>query len=120
MILNLLIVAAGSAIGGMLRYLAAVGGRAYPAPLPYWTLGVNLIGGFVIGAAAVTLTSSERTRLLVITGFCGGFTTFSAFSLETLELFREGAYAWAFVNILLNIILSILACWGGYALFSRS
>jgi CrcB protein len=113
MISNILIVAAGSAVGGVLRYLVSYAFRTHPAPLPYWTLAVNVIGGFVIGLTAATLIGSERTRLLVITGFCGGFTTFSAFSLETLELFQSGASGWGMANIALNILLSIGACWAG-------
>jgi CrcB protein len=116
MITNILIVAAGSAAGGVLRYLVSYLCRAHPAPLPYWTLAVNVIGGFCIGLGAAMLMGSERGKLLMLTGFCGGFTTFSAFSLETLELFQTGAAAWAMANIGLNVVLSIGSCWGGYAM----
>lgn len=120
MFTNIMIVAAGSAVGGVLRYMASYLSRNVHAPLPFWTLGVNVVGGFLIGAAAVTLAGSERWRLLAVTGFCGGFTTFSAFSFETLELFRQGAGAWAVANVALNVVLSIGACWAGYALCARA
>ena len=114
-----MIVAAGSAFGGILRYLVALLGRSHPAPLPYWTLGVNVIGSFLIGLGAVALSGSERGRLLWLTGFCGGFTTFSAFSLETLELLQGSGRGWGIANIILNLLLSIGACWGGYAIGIR-
>lgn len=113
MLVNLLLVAAGSAAGGVLRYLIAYAGRSPEARFPWWTLLVNVAGGLAIGAAAVAFTESERSRLLLMTGFCGGFTTFSAFSLESLALMQEGASGLALANILLNVILSILACWAG-------
>lgn len=121
MIANIMIVAAGSALGGVLRYLAGYISRLHPAPLPYSTLAVNIIGSFIIGLGAVALAGSERGRLLWLTGFCGGFTTFSAFSLETLELTMQGSggRALGIANIALNVILSIGACWGGYALAMR-
>lgn len=119
MVANIMIVAAGSAVGGVLRYLVSYIARSYPAPLPYWTLIVNVLGGFAIGIGAALLSGSERGRLLLITGFCGGFTTFSAFSFETLELFQSGASGWALTNIALNVVLSIGACWGGMWLATR-
>ncbi len=119
MFLNIMTVAAGSAVGGVLRYLVAYLSRGYPAAFPYWTLLVNVGGGFLIGLGAVLLSDSERGRLLLATGFCGGFTTFSAFSLETLELIGEDAGGLALANIALNVILSIGACWAGSALGTR-
>lgn len=119
MLVNLLTVAAGSAAGGMLRYLIAHLTRTSPSPLPWWTLLVNVAGGFIIGMAAVLMAESERGRLLLMAGFCGGFTTFSAFSLETLALMQDGSSGLALLNILLNVILSIAACWAGSALALR-
>ena len=119
MLVNLLTVAAGSAAGGVLRYFIAYLNRSSPSPLPWWTLLVNVAGGFIIGMAAVLMAESERGRLLLMAGFCGGFTTFSAFSLETLALMQSGSSGLALVNILLNVILSIAACWAGSALALR-
>ena len=99
----------------MLRYGVSMMARGGASVFPYWTFAVNVIGGILIGLLAATLpVDSERTRLLLITGFCGGFTTFSAFSLETLELFQQSAYGWAFTNILLNVVCAIAGCWIGY------
>lgn len=113
MLINLLLVIAGSAVGGALRYLVAHAGQSPEARFPWWTLLVNVTGGLAIGAASVLLAESDRARLLLMTGFCGGFTTFSAFSLESLALMQEGSSGLALANILLNVILSILACWAG-------
>lgn len=119
MISNILIVAAGSAFGGVLRYLVAHVSRGLPARLPYWTLAVNVVGSLLIGMGAAAFAGSERSRLLLLTGFCGGFTTFSAFSFETLELFQREAPGWALANIAANVVLSLLACWAGWAIASR-
>lgn len=115
MLLNILAVAAGSAAGGVLRYLVAYISRGYPGQFPYWTLLVNVVGGFIIGLAALLLSDSERGRLLLMTGFCGGFTTFSAFSLETIALMERGQTVLAMSNIALNVLLSIGACMAGSA-----
>ncbi len=119
MLLNILAVAAGSAAGGVLRYLVASMSRAYPGQFPYWTLLVNVAGGFLIGMAASLLSDSERGRLLLITGFCGGFTTVSAFSLETVTLMERGETVLAMSNIALNVLLSIGACMAGGAVAEK-
>lgn len=115
MIEKIVLVAIGSGVGGVLRYSVSLLSRSTPSIFPYWTFTVNVLGGLLIGLlAAILPTDSERTRLLFITGFCGGFTTFSAFSLETLELFQQGAHGWAFLNILLSIVCAVGGCWLGY------
>lgn len=113
MLVNLLLVAAGSALGGMLRYLTAIALGARSGAFPIWTLVVNLIGGFAIGALAGAAPLSARMRLLAMTGVCGGFTTFSAFSLETIELWRISP-SQAIANVGLSVSLSIVACWLGW------
>ncbi len=124
MVINVCIVAAGSAFGGVLRYAVQSATRLLPLPIPLGTLLVNVIGGFVIGLAAATFVdagpSSERMRLLIATGFCGGFTTFSAFSLETLVLLNRHAVGWALASAALNVVLSVAACWAGAALAARA
>lgn len=115
MILNLLIVAVGSGAGGLLRYGVSLLARTHPSVFPYWTFAVNVLGSFLIGLFVGLLGSDwERGRLLLITGFCGGFTTFSAFSFETLELIRQGSVGWAFANIVISIVGAVGACWIGY------
>lgn len=115
MSLQLLIVAIGSGVGGALRYSVSLIGQKYPSFFPYWTLAVNVLGGLCIGYLAAWFgDESGYNRLLLITGFCGGFTTFSAFSLETLELFRQGRIGWGMLNIILNVVCALGACWIGY------
>ena len=115
MVANLLVVAFGSAAGGVLRYLISFFSKTDLTPFPYWTFIVNVLGSFLIGLLAGLIpTDSEKIRLLLITGFCGGFTTFSAFSLETLELFQQGSFLWSLINIGLHIGLTIGGCWAGY------
>lgn len=116
MLYNILAVAGGSALGGVFRYFISLLGVSRPG-FPFWTLSVNILGGFLIGYGAATLdTNSVRIKLLLLTGFCGGFTTFSAFSLETLEMFQEGASVLALLNIVANLVFAVGGCWLGYRL----
>lgn len=119
MLVNILVVALGSAAGGVLRYLSfmALGDRLARAPVA--TLIVNVLGSFAIGAVAVAVPSSSRTRLLLATGLCGGFTTFSAFAIDTIDLARDSV-VFAALNIALNVVLSISACWLGMRLAGGS
>lgn len=115
MLAHFLVVAVGSGAGGALRYAVSLLARNHPSLFPYWTFAVNVAGGFLIGyLSALPGLGSERNRLLLVTGFCGGFTTFSAFSLETLELFRQGRAGWAVANVLLNTVCAVGMCWIGY------
>jgi CrcB protein len=111
-------VALGSAIGGVLRYAL---GRAVMSDhiggMPWSTILINVIGSFVIGFFG-TLTISgtrfavpEAVRIFVMVGLCGGFTTFSSFSLETFDLLRSGEWTKA----LLNVGLSVAICLGAVA-----
>ena len=107
-------VALGSAIGGAGRYwmsglIAGQMGEVFP----WGTIAVNVVGSFVIGAVAV-LTGPEgrllvagEARQFVMLGICGGFTTFSSFSLQTLNLARDGEWAWAGANIVLSVVLCL-------------
>ena len=93
---------------------------------PWGTLTVNVAGSFAIGALAAFVGISQRTpttaqyvREFVMIGFLGGFTTFSAFSLQTLQLLRDGKIASAFANVTISIVACLLAVWLGYALLAR-
>lgn len=99
-------VAIGGAIGAVLRYLV-VASLAFPLG----TLAVNVIGSFLIGLAAFSLASKGLDRFLplIVTGILGGFTTFSAFSLDTLRLVEAGRLAAAGGYVLASVILSLLA-----------
>ena len=112
-------IALGGAIGSVLRYLA--GGfvqRSAGVAFPVGTLAVNVIGGFMIGWLAqhyMNQQDSPEMRAALITGFCGGFTTFSAFSLEAVGLIRGGEYAKTAAYVVLSVTLSILATISGMA-----
>jgi len=95
-----LAVAVGAASGALLRWQAGLWLNARHPDLPLGTLGVNLIGGLLIGFCLVLLSRPEQGlwRLLLVTGFLGGLTTFSAFSGESLQLLQRGAWGWALVH----------------------
>ncbi|HEY6626561.1 MAG TPA: fluoride efflux transporter CrcB [Ignavibacteriaceae bacterium] len=109
-----LIVAFGSGIGGMLRYYISDLVQKNSASLfPYGTLTVNVVGSFLLGLIlfyldSLKLISSEITLFLTI-GLCGGLTTFSTFSYETVKLIQDSQYLIAGTNILLNVFVTILA-----------
>ncbi|MCQ2295491.1 MAG: fluoride efflux transporter CrcB [Bacteroidales bacterium] len=94
------------------RYAAVLGG------LPVHTLAANLLGCLCIGALMGWLTRHEwpELALLAVTGFCGGFTTFSTFSLETLELFRSGQMGMALLYVALSLLVCVPAVAAGYGL----
>lgn len=119
-------VALGTAIGGVARALASLGAVAILGPgLPWGTLFVNVIGSLVIGFYA-TLTGPDgrvfagtRQRHFVMTGICGGFTTFSVFSLETLRLAQAGALPAAGLNVALSVVAWLAAAWLGHLIALR-
>ncbi len=114
--LGALAVAAGGAAGSLLRYWATLlAARWWGEAFPWGTIAINVLGSFVIGWFA-SLPSSHETRLLVMTGLCGGFTTFSAFSLQTLDLLRAGDTLAAAANIALSVVLCLAAVAAGHYL----
>lgn len=109
---KVLMVGAGGFIGAILRYsvslyMAKIG----QFDIPLGTLLVNALGGFLIGAIMEFSLSTElispELRLFLTTGILGGFTTFSTFSYETVALLSDGAYMLAFLNVVLNLFLSV-------------
>lgn len=117
MIKLLLLVGAGSFMGGILRYLVTIlVNNRYISSFPFGTLAVNIIGCFFIGLV-FGLTEKEYlhtdSRLFLATGVLGGFTTFSSFSNETLTLLRDGQYIYAFTNVGLSLFLGLLATFLG-------
>ena len=115
-------VALGSAVGGMARYgISGVVARGIGETFPWGTLVVNISGCFVIGlfAAVVApdgaLADSLTVRQLVMIGLCGGYTTFSSFSLQTLALARDGEWTSALGNVVASVAFCLLAVWAGFA-----
>lgn len=125
-LLMYLAVAFGTAIGGVLRAGVSLASLEMLGPgFPWGTLAANGIGSFVIGAyAALTgpdgrLFVGARQRQFVMTGICGGFTTFSVFSLETLRFAARNDYPLAVVNVGVSVVIWLLAVWAGHALAMR-
>jgi CrcB protein len=120
-----LIVAFGGALGTIARYLISIAGLPFSRDLPLSTILINVTGSFVIGLfGTLTLAdgrfpASENVRLFVMVGLCGGYTTFSAFSLQTLDLLRSGSVVRAAVNVAASVCLCILAVALGYWIASR-
>lgn len=114
MFLNLIYVALGGAIGASLRYLSGIGvvrimGHGGLFGLPLGVIAVNIFGSFLMGMFVVAAAQRGLTHLspFVMTGVLGGFTTFSAFSLETVTLFERGQVGTAAVYVGLSVGLSI-------------
>ncbi len=120
-----LMVMLGGAFGSLARYLLSVLASPISRSLPWGTILINVSGSFVIGLfGTLTLASgrfpvSENLRLLVMIGICGGFTTFSSFSLQTLDLMRAGAMTRAALNIALSVVLCVAAVAIGHMIASR-
>jgi fluoride exporter len=116
-----LCVGAGGALGTILRFwISLVVAQAYGERFPLGTLVINVTGSFVIGFFA-TLTGpggrwmvSSLPRQFFMIGICGGYTTFSSFSLQTLNLARDGEWAYVGLNIGLSVILCLLGVWLGF------
>lgn len=118
MIKNILLVGLGGGLGSILRYGSSL--LITTKYFPYSTLAINIIGSFFIGvifmAGIKDVSFLNNWRLFLATGICGGFTTFSAFSLENLALLQNGKYVMAMIYITASIVLGIAATWGGYKL----
>lgn len=109
------LVMAGGALGTLARYLLGLAALPISGALPVGTILINIAGSFVIGLfGTLTLAHgrypvSEEVRLFVMIGVCGGFTTFSSFSLQTLDLMRSGALGRAAVNVVASVVLCVAA-----------
>lgn len=115
-----LLVMIGGALGTLARYAVSVVASPISHDLPWGTIIINVTGSFVIGLfATLTLAHgrfpvSDNVRLFVMIGLCGGYTTFSSFSLQTLDLMRDGALGRAFVNVAASMLLCIAAVAAGH------
>lgn len=121
-LLTYLWIAIGGALGSMARFACSeLSVHLFGAAFPWGTLAVNVIGSFVIGFFASftgpggAWAASLDARLFITVGICGGFTTFSSFSLQTLALFRGGEAGLALANVAGSVILCLATVWLGHA-----
>ncbi|EGV16483.1 fluoride efflux transporter CrcB [Thiocapsa marina] len=119
--LQLFAIAAGGALGALARYGMSNGVYAWLGRgFPWGTLAVNLLGSFLMGLLFVLLIErlswAPEWRGAILIGFLGAFTTFSTFSIETLNLLEEGSLLTAFLNMLVSVWLCIVVCWVGVIL----
>ena len=116
-----LAVGIGAALGAWLRWGLSLWLASLHSHVQVGTLGANLIGGYLIGAALGFFGGhpglSPEWRLLVVTGFLGGLTTFSSFSGESMSLLQRGDYGWALAHAGLHLLGSLLACFAGHATY---
>ena len=122
MIKNLLLVGLGGGLGSMIRYGSNL--LISTKLFPYATLTVNILGSFIIGVVFAMSIKAEplpdNWKLFLATGICGGFTTFSAFSLENMGLMQSGKIGMALTYIILSIVLGIFATFFGYLLIIKN
>ena len=126
--MSALLVAVGGAAGSVLRYwMSGVAQRSVPATgawslFPLGTLAVNVLGCLIVGALAEIGERrgplSPEARALLMVGFLGGFTTFSAFANETVAVWRSGAAAVAIVNVVLSVVTCVVAVLAGRGLIA--
>ena len=121
MLKTLLLVGLGGGVGSIIRYMAGLYvHRYFPSTFPWGTLAVNVLGCFLIG---LFMGLSERStsldpnwRLLLVVGFCGGFTTFSALSMESIDLLQNNQAMTAFLYIGLSVVVGLSATLTGFLL----
>jgi CrcB protein len=118
---HILLVAAGGALGSVLRYLVGLWTlRSFGPSFPWGTLTVNITGSFLIGVLAEVIArkfgASAEMRVFLITGILGGYTTFSAFSLDAITLLERGEPVTALIYVASSVLLSALAVFAGLVL----
>jgi len=117
MLKSLLLVGTGGCIGSVLRYLTGLGvARLLPGAFPWGTLTVNIVGCLIMGLVLGSVPRDNDWKLLLATGLCGGFTTFSAFASENFELLNSGQYVQFTAYTLSSITIGIIALAGGLAI----
>jgi fluoride exporter len=116
---NYIFVFLGAGLGGIMRYWgSAFVYKILPPDFPYGTLAVNVLGSFLIGIFIYYFDYnkmiSTQIRIMLTVGVCGGLTTFSTFSFETINYLREGEVLFAGLNIIFNVVLTLLALFAAY------
>lgn len=119
--MNFVVVSIGAIVGANLRYiLSRYAAKVLGPVFPYGTLIINVVGSFVVGWFMIWTTErvllDPRWRLLVVVGFCGGFTTFSSYAFETMAYFEQGQWWLMATNFLSNNLLCLCAALVGMAL----
>ena len=116
--LNYLVVAIGGAVGSVVRFwISTLLTERFTETFPIGTLVVNVTGSFIIGVLAALAKSdaiSHSARAFLMVGVCGGYTTFSSFSLQNLQLLQNGNYYYAGLNTALSLLLCMVGVWLGY------
>lgn len=119
---QLLAIMAGGAVGCVIRWFFGVRLNSMFPSLPPGTLVVNLLGAFIIGAAVAYFFRHPHIdpawKLLIVTGLCGGLTTFSTFSVEVFSLLQAGNYVWALTSVFVHVAGSLLMTAAGFYLMS--
>ncbi|MNO72922.1 putative fluoride ion transporter CrcB [compost metagenome] len=125
MLKSVIAIALGASLGALLRWVLGMQLNALFPTIPPGTWAANMVGGYIIGLAVAFFAAnpalSPEWRLLIITGFCGGLTTFSTFSAEVVTLLQAGRPAWAIGQIAIHVVGSLLATMAGlltYPMFS--
>ena len=112
----LVLVFLGGGLGSVCRYALSLLMARGGSPLPWATLGVNVLGCLLIGVFAQTLARDSALRALFVAGLCGGFTTFSTLSLECLALWQAQQFGWLALYVGASLVLGLAAVAGGFAL----
>jgi len=124
MLINCLAVGIGGAIGSISRYLFGLIPIQTSSGFPLSTLGINITGAFcvglIVGVASKNTGFSPHLLLLLKVGLCGGFTTFSAFSIETVELMQNGKLAIAVLYVVVSVALCIFATAGAHVIINET
>ena len=118
---NFLVISVAAIVGANLRYLLSrLAAREFGPVFPYGTLGINIVGSFIVGFFVIWTSErvliDPRWRLLVVVCFCGSFTTFSSYAFESIAFFEQGQWGLMLANILGNNLLCVGAALAGIAL----
>jgi len=111
--INALAIFIGGGLGAISRYFVSMSMKANDLQFPFATLGVNILGSFILGFVTALFWKNEAMshtlKIAITVGFCGGFTTFSTFSWETFDLIKNGEYLLAFLYTIISVLVCVLA-----------